>query len=202
MSETTSETDRDAKQRLRREALARRGAVPETARIEAALALATHADALGAEPGRTVAAYWPIRSEIDPRPLLFALHERGHRMALPVVTDDGMIFRELTRTSHLVPSGFGTHAPAEGAAELVPDLILLPLAAFDASGSRIGYGRGHYDRAIAGLRAAGHAPRLVGLALDVQQVEAVPAEPHDVRLDGVLLPGGLRATGKPNNRTR
>ena len=187
-----SETARDAKQRIRREALARRDAVPETTRIEAALALAAHADALGAEPGATVAAYWPIRSEIDPRPLLFALHERGCRMALPAVMDTDMVFRELTRTSDLVPAGFGTYAPARGAPELAPDLVLLPLAAFDLAGNRIGYGQGHYDRALAARRAAGHAPRLVGLALDVQEVPDVPAEPHDVPLDGVLTPAGPR----------
>ena len=194
------------KRRLRREALARRDAVPETARIEAALALATHVDALEADMGAVVGAYWPIRSEVDPRPLVFALHERGCRMALPAMTDERMAFRELTRTSDLVPSGFGTHAPAEGAPELVPGLILMPLAAFDARGNRIGYGRGHYDRAVAALHAAGHTPRLIGLALDVQEVDAVPAEPHDMPLDGVLLPGGLRATAgvtaEANNRTR
>lgn len=179
------------KERIRREALARRDAVPETARIEAALALVDHVDALGAEPGGAVAAYWPIRSEIDPRPLLFALHERGCRMALPVVTDEGMVFRELTRTAELVPAGFGTSAPREGAAELVPGLILMPLAAFDSRGNRVGYGRGHYDRALVALRTGGHTPRLVGLALATQKVDAVPTEPHDVAMDAVLTEVGL-----------
>ena len=186
-----------AKERIRRAALAARDAVPQTRRIEAALALVDHADALGTSPGDTVGAYWPIRSEIDPRPLLFALYERGCRMALPVVTGGGMAFRELTRTGDLAPAGYGTMAPAKGAAELVPNLVLLPLAAHDARGNRVGYGRGHYDRAIAALRAAGHAPRLVGLAHSVQEVEAVPAEPHDVRLHALLTGAGLRATGAP-----
>ena len=164
---------------------------PRPAASRAALALAGHVDALGATPGGTVAAYWPIRSEIDPRPLLFALHERGCRMALPVVAGDTMVFRELARTSDLVPVGHGTMAPAPGAPELVPDLILMPLAAFDASGVRLGYGRGHYDRAVAALRAAGHAPRLVGLALPAQEVDAIPAEPHDEAMDAVLLATGV-----------
>lgn len=179
------------KERIRREALARRDAVPKTVRIEAALALVDHVDALGAEPGGTVAAYWPIRSEIDPRPLLFALHERGCRMALPMVTGEGMVFRELTRTAELVPAGFGTSAPGEGAAEVVPGLILMPLAAFDSRGNRVGYGRGHYDRALAALHAGGHTPRLVGLALAMQKVDAVPTEPHDVAMDAVLTENGL-----------
>lgn len=180
------------KDAIRRAALAARDAVPETRRIEAALALAGHVDALGAIPGGTVAAYWPIRSEIDPRPLLFALHEHGCRMALPIVAGDTMVFRELTRTSGLAPAGHGTMAPAPGAPELMPDLILMPLAAFDARGVRLGYGRGHYDRAVAALRAAGYAPRLVGLALAAQEVDAIPAEPHDAAMDAVLLATGLR----------
>ena len=188
MSESTSVT----KERLRRGALVRRDAIPETRRIEAALALAEHADALAVEPGAVVSAYWPIRSEIDPRPLLFALHEAGARMALPAVTRQGLVFRELTRTGDLAPAGFGTMAPPEGAAELLPDLVLLPLAGFDRAGNRLGYGRGHYDRGIAALRAAGHAPRLVGLAFAAQGVDAIPPEAHDVPLDGVLTEDGLR----------
>ena len=180
------------KERFRRAALAARDAIPETRRIEAALALADRADALGLEPGETVAAYWPIRSEIDPRPLLFALHERGGRMALPVAVGEGLAFRELTRTGDLAPAGFGTLAPPEGAPELVPDFVLVPLAAFDAGGSRLGYGRGYYDRAIAALRAGGHAPRLVGLAFAAQEAERVPTEAHDAPLDGVLTELGFR----------
>ena len=186
----------DAKAELRRAALAARDAMPMTARIEASLALAEHADRVAPE-GSTVAAYWPIRSEIDPRPLLFALHEAGYGMALPVVLPSGMVFRRLVRGAPLEPAGFGTHAPTAEAGEVVPDTILLPLAAFDRTGQRIGYGQGHYDRAIARLREGGHRPRLVGLAFAVQEVTRVPAEPHDEPLDAVLTErgpvGGRRA---------
>lgn len=181
-----------AKERIRREALGRRDAMPETRRIAAALAVADRVAELDAPPGSTVSAYWPIRSELDPRPLLFALHERGCGMALPAVTARGMVFRELTRTGDLEPAGFGTVAPPDGTPELVPDLILLPLAAFDARGNRLGYGRGHYDGAIAALRVAGHAPRLVGLAFTLQRTGPIPAEAHDVPLDAILTEAGLR----------
>ena len=180
------------KSELRRAALAARDAVSMTARIEASIALADHAEALEVEPGQTVAAYWPIRSEIDPRPLLFALHERGARMALPVVVGDDIAFRELTRTSELEPAGFGTMGPTAGAAEARPDLILAPLAGFDGAGNRLGYGRGFYDRAIEALRATGLAPRLVGLAHSAQRLDAIPAEPHDVPLDAVLTERGYK----------
>ena len=183
---------------IRHAALARRDAIPETRRIEAAMALAEHVEALEALPGAVVSAYWPIRSEIDPRPLLFALHERGCRMALPAIVDDAIVFRELVRAGELAPAGFGTMAPPADAPVLAPDLVLLPLAAFDGSGNRLGYGRGHYDAAIRALSEGGHAPRLVGLAYEAQQVEAIPAEPHDVRLDAVLSEGGLRPMSPAN----
>ena len=187
-------TDRPPeKNAVRRDALARRDAIAMTRRIEASLSLADHVGALGGGPGDVVSAYWPIRSEIDPRPLLFALHEAGCRMALPAVVDGTLEFRELTRTGELEPAGFGTSAPKAGAPVLDPDIVLTPLAAFDGAGNRIGYGAGHYDRALAAMRGRARDPLLVGLAYAAQEVEAVPAEPHDVPLDGVLCETGMRA---------
>ena len=78
---------------------------------------------------------------------------------------------------------------------LDPVLMLVPLAAFDARGHRIGYGGGYYDRAIERLQANGHAPRLVGVAFDCQQVEMVPDEPHDIILPEILTESGLRRFG-------
>jgi 5-formyltetrahydrofolate cyclo-ligase len=174
------------KARLRREALARRDAMPELARIEASLALAERAGAaLAVAPGAAVSGFLPIRSEIDPRPLMAALAERGARLAVPAIVGGGkrLEFRQLVRGAPLVPQGFGTHAPGEGAAVLDPALMLVPLAAFDRRLHRLGYGRGYYDRAIADLRAKGRAPLTVGLAFACQEVAAVPDEPHDIGLD-------------------
>jgi 5-formyltetrahydrofolate cyclo-ligase len=75
---------------------------------------------------------------------------------------------------------------------LDPTLMLVPLAAFDRRGHRIGYGAGHYDRAIARLHAKGLKPALIGIAFDCQEVGTVPNEPHDVRLDAILTESGLR----------
>ena len=182
-----------AKAAMRAEALAARDALSPTTAIENALALVDHASAVGDVIEAVVAAYWPIRSEIDPRPLLFALREAGARTCLPVIVNGEIVFRELTRETELEPAGFGTFGPGSEAATVDPDVILLPLAAFDASGARLGYGKGHYDRAIAACRARGLTPRLVGLAHAAQERVRVPTGPYDIRLHAVLCEDGLHA---------
>jgi 5-formyltetrahydrofolate cyclo-ligase len=182
-----------SKKLLRAAALARRDALDPQWRIEASLMMAGAAGALEAEPGSVVSGFWPMRSEVDVRPLMFALMEKGARLALPAILDrTTIVFRELVRGAPLVEMGFGTYGPGPEAAVLEPSLMLVPLAAFDARGHRIGYGGGYYDRAIERLRAAGHAPRLVGVAFDCQEVERVPDEPHDVVLPEILTESGLR----------
>ncbi len=172
------------KARLRREALARRDALPETARIEAAFALADRAQLLlDLAPNAIVSGFLPIRTEIDLRPLMARLADRGARLCLPAIRDERLEFRELRRGASLEPQGFGTLAPGPEAALLDPALMLVPFAAFDRRGHRIGYGRGYYDRAIADLRGRALFPVTVGVGFAVQEVDAVPAEPHDVALD-------------------
>jgi 5-formyltetrahydrofolate cyclo-ligase len=184
---------KELKRQLRAEALGRRDALAAEWRIEAALAMAARADEIGAEPGSVVSGFWPIRSEVDVRPLMFALREKGARLALPAIVDrETIIFRELVRGAPLVDMGFGTAGPGEEAAILDPALMLVPLAAFDARGHRVGYGGGYYDRAVARLDARGMRPRLIGVAFDCQEVTAVPCEPHDVQLGAVLTESGLR----------
>lgn len=127
------------------------------------------------------------------RPLLFALRESGARLCLPAILDNTtIVFRELVRGAGLVDMGFGTAGPGEEAEVLDPTLMLVPLAAFDGRGHRIGYGAGYYDRAIARLEAKGAPPRLIGIAFDCQQVERVPDEPHDVIIPEILTESGLR----------
>ncbi|WP_309085058.1 5-formyltetrahydrofolate cyclo-ligase [Chelativorans sp.] len=186
-------TPRELKKRLRQEALARRDALDPQWRIEASLRFAAVADDIAPPPGSVVSAFWPMRSEVDVRPLMSALRERGARLCLPAILDKTtIVFRELTRGAPLVDMGFGTHGPDESAAELDPDLMLVPLAAFDARGHRIGYGAGYYDRAIDRLREKGRAPRLIGIAFDCQEVPEVPDQPHDVALSEILTESGLR----------
>ena len=182
------------KKQLRLDALARRDALSAEYRIEASLEMAEAAGSLTVEPGQAVSGFWPMRSEADVRPLMFALREKGARLALPAILDKAkIVFRELVRGSEMIDMGFGTVGPGPEAEVLDPSLMLVPLAAFDGRGHRIGYGAGYYDRAIARLIERGLRPKLIGVAFDCQRVEAAPDEAHDVALDAVLTESGLRA---------
>lgn len=183
---------RELKSVRRKEALGRRAGLPVQARIEGGLALAEAVDALDFPDGAIVSGFWPIRDEIDPRPLMDALRARGHALCLPAIVDGDLVFRRLTRETVLVPAGFGTAEPPADADVLVPDCMLVPLAAFDRRGGRIGYGRGYYDRAIAHIGTArGAPPATVGIAFSLQEVESVPEENHDRRLDRILTERGF-----------
>lgn len=185
------------KHQLRAAALARRDSLDAAARLAAIAAMAERGAALVARPGRIVSGYWPIRSEADPRPLLERARAVGAILALPVLLDaETLRFRRWDADAALEPAGFGTVGPSPTAPVLVPDIIVLPLAAFDRQGHRIGYGKGHYDRAVAGIVGSGARPLLVGLAFAVQEVDKVPFEPHDIPLDYILTEDELIAAPK------
>lgn len=176
----------NAKAELRRAALSRRDAIGVVARSLAAVRMAAMGLPLLADRS-VVSGYWPVRSEADPRPLLGMLRRGGADIALPVVTGaETLLFRRWQEAEPLVDAGFGTFGPPPTAPEAHPDALIVPLAAFDREGSRIGYGKGHFDRAIAGMLAAGRRPLLVGLAFAAQEVEKVPFEPHDIPLDFIV----------------
>ena len=188
---------REIKWQLRAEALARRDGLDPQWRIEASLAMAAAADSIDVPHGAVVSGFWPMRSEVDVRPLMAALREKGARLCLPAILDrTTIVFRELLRGAPMIDMGFGTAGPGPEAAELEPALMLVPLAAFDDRGHRIGYGAGYYDRAIARLRARGAAERLIGIAFECQRVERVPDEAHDVVLPEILTESGLRRFGR------
>lgn len=182
------------KKTLRAEALKRRDALDASWRLQAAMAMSEAARrAVGFAPGAVVSGFWPMRSEVDVRPMMSALREKGARLCLPAILDKTtIVFRELVEGAAMVEMGFGTHGPHEEAAVLDPVLMLVPLAAFDARGHRLGYGAGYYDRAIAGLEARGMRPRLIGVAFSCQEVGRVPDEPHDVPLPEIVTESGLR----------
>ncbi|WEK50428.1 MAG: 5-formyltetrahydrofolate cyclo-ligase [Candidatus Kaistia colombiensis] len=185
------------KNQLRAAALARRDAVDLSARAAAGGRILRHAGSLFDQPGRIVSGYWPIRSEADPRPLLERARRAGAAIALPVLLDaETLLFRRWEVGAVLEPAGFGTVGPSVAAPFVIPDIVILPLAAFDRRGHRIGYGKGHYDRAVAGLVASGAQPLLVGLAFAVQEVDKVPFEPHDIPLDYILTEDELIAAPK------
>ena len=189
---------REIKRRLRQEALARRDALDPRWRIEASLGFAEWADRIAPLPGTVVSGFWPIRSEVDVRPLMAALRDRGARLSLPAILDKTtIVFREFVRGALLADMGFGTWGPGKEAAELEPGMMLVPLAAFDSRGHRIGYGAGYYDRAIERLQRLGRAPRLIGIAFDCQEVPEVPDEAHDIALPEILTESGLRRFPPP-----
>jgi 5-formyltetrahydrofolate cyclo-ligase len=147
-------------------------------------------------PGATVSAYWPMPGEFDVRPILHALSRRGHPCVLPVVVTKGqaLAFRVWRPDSVLVFEGFGVLTPPASAPERRPDLLLVPLLAFDAAGFRLGYGGGYYDRTLEMLRADGRPrPLAVGIAFSGQEVAAVPHGPRDQRLDALASEAGLRS---------
>ena len=178
------------KNELRRRIFARRDLISPEEAHRAAQTIAERGLALAQArlpAGATVAAYWPIRSEMNTRPLMEALADAGFRTALPVTreTRTPLVFRLWTVGDDLVRGALGNSEPLDSAETITPALLFMPLAAFDAQGGRIGYGAGHYDTTLAPLRARG--PTLaVGLAYDLQEIDTVPLEPHDQRLDAVI----------------
>ncbi|MEL6413529.1 MAG: 5-formyltetrahydrofolate cyclo-ligase [Pseudomonadota bacterium] len=140
--------------------------------------------------GPTVALYLPIGSEIDPKPLMGKLVAAGAKLALPCVQDDGsMVYRAYTRGDMLEQRPFGLLEPNPEVPEVNPTLVITPLLGFDRNGNRLGYGKGHYDRALTRLREQGRV-FVCGLAYFGQEVEELPAEPHDVPLDWVMTERG------------
>ena len=176
-----------SKSDLRAAALAARDALSGQQRATAALVLAARGLPLEIAPGIIVSGYSPIRSEIDPVPLMRALGARGVRLALPAVMARGksLAFRAWSPDDRLMLGPLGILEPSPAATEVVPDIMLVPLAAFDRLGHRIGYGAGHYDYTLAHLRKI-KPIAAIGLAFAAQEIEAVPVLQHDVRLDYVL----------------
>jgi 5-formyltetrahydrofolate cyclo-ligase len=177
----------DAKAGLRREALAGRDSLPAELRQAAAETIARRGFPLDVRPDLVVSGFSPIGSEINPLPLMHRLGERGARLALPAVIGRGrpLLFRAWAFGEPLGKGVWGIREPRPDATAVDPDILLVPLAAFDRTGHRIGYGAGYYDLTLAALRA--HKPIVaVGLAYAAQEIPAVPATARDARLDLVL----------------
>lgn len=138
-----------------------------------------------------VGGYHAMGTELDPAPVMRRFAAAGARLALPVAKDatSPLTFRLWAEGQAQVPDAFGIPAPAPGAADALPDLVIAPLLAFDRRGHRLGQGAGHYDRSIASLRAA-KPVFVLGLGYAGQEVEELPDEPHDERLDAILTETG------------
>jgi 5-formyltetrahydrofolate cyclo-ligase len=184
---TSSASIEATKATLRREAAARRDALPAEARKAAAEAIAARKFPLVLAPGTIVSGFMPLKSEINPLPLLRALADAGATLALPVVTGRGkpLVMRAWQWGEPLAEGVWGIREPKPEAAQVEPDILLVPLLAFDRAGHRIGYGAGYYDLTIAQLRGR-KAVAAIGLAFAAQEIATVPATPRDARLDLVL----------------
>ena len=177
----------DAKAVLRREALARRDALPRELRAAAAEAIAARPFPLAIEPGAVVSGFMPMKSEINPVPLMRKLADAGATLALPVVAGKGkpLIMRAWSLGEPLASGVWGIREPKPEAPEVFPDILIVPLLAFDRRGHRIGYGAGYFDMTIAALRA--RKPVVAaGIAFAAQEIAEVPTTPRDARLDLVL----------------
>jgi 5-formyltetrahydrofolate cyclo-ligase len=172
---------------LRAAVLAKRDGLDDKQRAKSAQALAKRGLPLEITPNMVVSGYSPIRNEIDPAPLMLKLAAQGARLALPVINARGksLTFRAWSPSDRLMLGPLGIPEPSPAAAELVPDVMLVPLAAFDRAGHRIGYGAGHYDYTFAHLRKS-KAIIGIGVAFAIQEIAEVPALSHDVALDYVL----------------
>jgi 5-formyltetrahydrofolate cyclo-ligase len=177
----------DAKAVLRREALARRDALPRELRAAAAEAIAARPFPLAIEPGAAVSGFMPMKSEINPIPLMRKLADAGATLALPVVAGKGkpLIMRAWRLGEPLASGVWGIREPKPDAPEVFPDILIVPLLAFDRRGHRIGYGAGYFDMTIAALRASKPVVA-AGIAFAAQEIAAVPTTPRDARLDLVL----------------
>ncbi|MGM0560343.1 MAG: 5-formyltetrahydrofolate cyclo-ligase [Pseudomonadota bacterium] len=185
----------ESKKSLRRKAAARRSRASEESGPDAALRLAENL--LGRKElanAGWVSSYWPMRDEIDPRPAMEALNAKGVGLCLPVVTGNAqpLVFRAWQPGDRLVREAFGTSVPEPSAAEQVPDILLVPLLAFDSEGYRLGYGGGFYDRTLEKLRAE-RGTLAIGLGFAWQHMDFLPRGPHDQKLDMIVTEQGVQA---------
>jgi 5-formyltetrahydrofolate cyclo-ligase len=172
---------------LRAAAQSRRDALPSNARKAAAEDIAARKFPLAITPATIISGFMPLKSEINPLPLLQKLAEAGARLALPAIAGRGkpLIMRAWEFGAPLDRGQWGIREPKPEAPEVEPDILLVPLLAFDREGFRLGYGAGYYDMTIHRLR--GLKPvTAVGVAFAAQEVPKIPTTPRDERLDLVL----------------
>ncbi len=184
---TTQTNMEDSKAALRRDALARRDALPADARKAAAETIAARGFPLKIAPGTIVSGFMPLKSEINPLPLMRKLAAAGAQLALPKIAGRGkpLVMRAWQSGAPLDAGQWGIREPKPDAPEVEPDIVLVPLLAFDRAGHRIGYGAGYYDMTIAALRAR-KTVTAVGIAFAIQEVPKIPTTERDARLDLVL----------------
>ncbi len=197
MSRTQDTAIIEAKKRARIAARDRRSAAQGRLGRDAAPAFARHFfDAFALAPGSVITAYLPISSEADPMAILKEAAARGHVCAMPCVVARGepLVFRRWQPGDLLIDGPHGTRQPVAEAAVVEPQLVIVPLLAFDKVGRRLGYGGGYYDRTLAFLRARGGKQIVaVGLAFSGQETDELPEHAADQRLDWIVTERGAKA---------
>ena len=181
-----AETD-SPKARLREQAFARRDALLANERAAAAEAIAARPFPVTITTGMIVSGFSPMKTEINPLPLMRKAAQLGARLALPAIAGRGrpLIMRAYAFGDELARGQWGIREPKAEAPEVAPDILIVPLAAFDRAGHRIGYGAGYYDVTINAMRAKKKVIAM-GIAFAAQEIASVPATERDARLDFVL----------------
>lgn len=175
---------------LRGEKLAARMALAEDSRLALSARIEAHLlPLLTPLAPQTLAFCASVRGEFDAQPLVSLLIERGWRGAMPVVDapDTPMSFRHWTPASAMGTDRYGIPVPVEGET-IAPDIVLLPLVAFDSQGFRLGYGRGYFDRTLAALVPR---PFSIGVGFEFARVKDIRPQPHDIRLDVIVTEAGI-----------
>ena len=177
----------DQKAALRTAALAKRDALSAEMRAAAAEAIAARPFPVALMSGTIISGFMPVKSEINPIPLLHKLAEAGAQLALPAIAGRGkpLIMRAYAFGDELARGQWGIREPKPEQPEVAPDILVVPLAAFDRAGHRIGYGAGYYDMTINALRARKQVVA-IGIAFAAQETPRVPVTERDARLDLVL----------------
>jgi 5-formyltetrahydrofolate cyclo-ligase len=187
----------ELKRSLRNEALARRDALDADYRQRAAEAIANFPFPVPVPKGAVVSGFFPMKTELSLLPLMRALEKNGAQIALPRIIGRGhpLSMRAWKFGDPLVPGQWGIREPAPDAKEVAPDILMVPFAAFDRRGYRVGYGAGYYDMTISGLKAKKNVVT-VGFGFEAQEIDQCPVEAHDQRLDFLITEKGLRV-GQP-----
>jgi len=168
---------------MREQLIAARMALPADQRAQAAEVIAERLARL-VEPGQIFSFYWPMKGELDFRPLAALLHARGVIPALPVVVEKNrpMVFRPWRPKAAMTRGIWNIPQPATEDT-VVPDIALAPVVGFSADGYRLGYGGGYFDRTLA---AVARRPLTIGVGLELQRIETIRPLPHDIRLDAIM----------------
>jgi 5-formyltetrahydrofolate cyclo-ligase len=181
------------KRKLREAMLARRMALPHAAMVSASQSVARHyADHPILAFAASFGGYRAMRGELDVTEILKLMARFNKQTALPAIRTDGsLLYRRWSIGDRLVRHPLGMEEPAAEALEITPEIILVPLLAFDGEGYRLGYGGGYFDRAMQSLRTTATPPKFIGVAYSMQEVEMVPTDESDQPLDGILTELGV-----------